>query len=161
MKVALKTLLMMFYAPARALADVRDRAPLKEAILFALVANLVYVVCAALVILGLLFQAANSLLLLALVFTPLTILFANLFERRGNFNLVLRQEYASALSVFLYALAAVSLIAIPLALFARAANLDAAFAQWYIESVAGAERELEPTHRSQPTSDSSPPTRKF
>ncbi|MBA2502966.1 MAG: tetratricopeptide repeat protein [Pyrinomonadaceae bacterium] len=155
MKVALKTLLMMFYAPARALADVRDRAPLKEAILFALVANLVYVVCAqlpylanlfatrgALVILGLLFQAANSLLLLALVFTPLTILFANLFERRGNFNLVLRQEYASALSVFLYALAAVSLIAIPLALFARAANLDAAFAQWYIESVAGAEREL-------------------
>jgi tetratricopeptide (TPR) repeat protein len=73
---------------------------------------------------GVLFSSAGSVLLVALVYVPLTIFFANLFERRGGVGLVLRQEYGAAGSTTFYALAAASLAALPLAYLDQAAGLS-------------------------------------
>jgi tetratricopeptide (TPR) repeat protein len=62
-----------------------------------------------------LFSSAGAVLLVGLVYVPVSVLLANLFERRGSFGLVLRQEYAAVTSTLLYALAAASLVALPLA----------------------------------------------
>ncbi len=66
-----------------------------------------------------------AVLLVALVYVPLTIFFANLFERRGSLGLVLRQEYGAAGSTTLYAFAAASLAALPLAYLDQYAGLSA------------------------------------
>src|SRR5918999_1758289 len=103
----LKPLPLMFYAPRRGMAAVRDRAPLCAAALLALAAQSGYelftqwpylargfALSAPLTAFSVLRGAAGELLLLALAFVPLLVLFANLFERRGSYGLILRQEYA-------------------------------------------------------------------
>lgn len=134
----LRPLLLMFYAPARGMAEVRDRVPLGRAALLAVLLQVAHALLAqwrelsgiaakygAWAAVGVLFSAAGSVLLVALVYVPLTILFANLFERRGGFGLVLRQEYGAAGSATLYALAAASLAALPLAYLDQSAGLSA------------------------------------
>jgi tetratricopeptide (TPR) repeat protein len=134
----LRPLLMMFYAPARGMAEVRDRAPLLQAALLALLlqaAHTLYTQWRELAGTALHFGAwaafsgflvsAGYVLLIALVFVPVAILLANLFERRGGFGLVLRQEYSSTASAALYALAAASLLALPLAYVAKTSGLEA------------------------------------
>ena len=134
----LRPLLMMFYAPARGMAEVRDRVPLGQAALLAVLLQVAHTLLGqwrelaglaaqygAWAAVGVLFSSAGSVLLVALVYVPLTVLFANLFERRGGFGLVLRQEYGAAGSTMLYALAAASLAALPLAYFDQAAGLSA------------------------------------
>ena len=134
----LRPLLVMFYAPARGMAEVRDRAPLGQAALLAL---LLQVAHAALgqwrelttlaarfgswAALGAVFSAAGAVLSVALVFVPVSVLLANLFERRGGFGLVLRQEYSASASAALYALAAATLVTLPLAYYDQAAGLSA------------------------------------
>ena len=104
----LKPLLLMFYAPARGAGRARDRASLGAPALLALGAQVAYDLfaqwpfvadtlvspAAPFTAFGLLRDAAGELLLVALAFVPLLIFFANLFERRASFSLVLRQEYA-------------------------------------------------------------------
>ncbi|HEX8354167.1 MAG TPA: tetratricopeptide repeat protein [Pyrinomonadaceae bacterium] len=134
----LRPLLLMFYAPTRGMAEVRDRVPLGQAALLAVLFQVAHALVAqwrelgglaarfgAWAAVGVLFSSAGSVLLVALVYAPLTILFANLFERRGGFGLVLRQEYGAAASTTFYALAAASLAALPLAYLDQSAGLSA------------------------------------
>src|SRR5918999_2503849 len=128
----LKPLPLMFYAPRRGMAAVRDRAPLCAAALLALAAQSGYelftqwpylaqgfALSAPLTAFSILRCAAGELLLLALAFVPLLVLFANLFERRGSYGLVLRQEYAPVASCVFYAWTVAHLVALPLAWLAR------------------------------------------
>jgi tetratricopeptide (TPR) repeat protein len=134
----LRPLLLMFYAPARGMAEVRDRAPLGQAALLAVLLQLAHTLLAqwrelailaarvgAWAAVGAIFTSAGSVLLVALVYVPLAVFFANLFERRAGFGLVLRQEYSPAAATTLYALAAASLLALPLAYFDQVAGLTA------------------------------------
>ncbi|HLL16049.1 MAG TPA: tetratricopeptide repeat protein [Pyrinomonadaceae bacterium] len=128
----LKPLLMMFYAPVRAMGLVRDRAPLGAAALMALLAHGVYLLYTewrGIVGVGLvrdvLIGSAWSVLFVSLVFVPITIFVANLFERRASFGLVIQQEYATLASTLLYTWAAASLAALPLALLARLTGVEA------------------------------------
>ena len=124
----LRPLLLMFYAPARGMAEVRDRVPLGQAALLAVLLQVAHALVGQwreLVGLaarfgswagvGVLFSSAGAVLLVGLVYVPVSVLLANLFERRGGFGLVLRQEYGPAASTTLYALAAASLLTLPLA----------------------------------------------
>src|SRR5215210_956104 len=134
----LRPLLMMFYAPARGMAEVRDRAPLGQAALLAVLLQVAHALVGqwremaglaarygAWAAVGLLFSSAGAVLLVGLVYAPLAVLLANLFERRGGFGLVLRQEYSATASTTLYALAAASLVALPLAYLDQTAGLSA------------------------------------
>jgi tetratricopeptide (TPR) repeat protein len=134
----LKPLPMMFYAPRRGMAAVRDRAPLGAAALLALAAQAGYelltqwpylsrgfALSAPLTAFSVLRNAAGELLLLALAFVPLLVLFANLFERRGSYGLALRQEYAPVASCVFYAWTAAHLVALPLAWLARRGGVEA------------------------------------
>ncbi len=134
----LKPLLQMFYAPARALGAVRDRAPLGVAVVLALLAQVGLSLYAlwpflvrtfsrtgALAAFGLGRDAAGTLFLLALAFVPALVLFANWFERRGSFRLILQQEYAPLASAIFYAWAAANLAALPLAWLARRGGFEA------------------------------------
>jgi tetratricopeptide (TPR) repeat protein len=134
----LRPLLLMFYAPARGMAEVRDRAPLGQAALLAVLLQAAQVLVAhwrelaglaassgPWAAVRVLLSSAGSVLLVALVYVPLSVLVANLFERRGGFGLVLRQEYGAAASTTLYALAAASLLALPLAYVDQAVGLGA------------------------------------
>src|SRR5215210_2474258 len=134
----LRPLLMMFYAPARGMAEVRDRAPLGQAALLAALLQVAHALLAhwremvglvasfgPWVAVRVLLSSAGSVLLVAVVYVPLSILVVNLFERRGSFGLVLRQEYGAAASTTLYALAAATLVALPLAYLDQSAGLSA------------------------------------
>jgi tetratricopeptide (TPR) repeat protein len=124
----LRPLLLMFYAPARGMALARDRAPLGQAALLALLLQAAHGLVSqwrevafqaaglwAWAVVGVLFYSAGAVLMVGLVYVPLAVFFSNLFERRGGFGLVLRQEYGAAASAMLYGLAAASLLALPLA----------------------------------------------
>jgi Tfp pilus assembly protein PilF len=137
----LKPLLLMFYAPARGMSLVRDRAPLGMAALVALVAHGVYSLYtdwqgrAGLILLrDVLIGSALSVLFVALIFVPITIFIANLFERRARFGLMIQQEYAALASTLLYTWAAASLAALPLAVLSRVTGLETQM----LESVARA-----------------------
>ncbi|HEY0004311.1 MAG TPA: tetratricopeptide repeat protein [Pyrinomonadaceae bacterium] len=145
----LRVLLEMFYAPGRALREVRDRAPLGLALLVAFISQLAYVLAVqwlahnrtlgingALASLPLIFQAASSLLIVAIVFVPVLILIANLFERRGSFALVLQQEYASLASAILCGWAAANLLTLALAFLAHFSGFQAVYVASSIESSA-------------------------
>lgn len=134
----LKPLLLMFYAPVRAMGLVRDRAPLGFAAAIAVIAKAAYVFYTQWAYLGAQIRAGNafvgvsvvmasvgSLLLFAVILVPSLIFFANLFERRGSFSLVLQQEYAPLASAIFYAWTAAHLVAFPLAVLARVSGFEA------------------------------------
>jgi tetratricopeptide (TPR) repeat protein len=134
----LKPLLMMFYAPARGMAAVRERAPLGNAALLAFLAQAVYELSTqwqflagglraggAVIFLALALDAFGTLLIIACIFVPALLFFSNLLERRASFGVVLQQEYASVASVMLYAWAAAHISTLPLFLLARANGFEA------------------------------------
>jgi len=128
----LQPLLLMFYAPARGMSLVRDRAPLGMAALVALVSHGVYSLytewqgmMGLLLLRDALIGSALTVLFVALIFVPITIFIANLFERRASFGLMIQQEYAALASTLLYAWAAASLAAMPLAVLSRVTGLEA------------------------------------
>lgn len=140
----LRPLLLMFYAPARGIALVRDRAPLGQALgvaLLAQCAHVIYGMWPALpgaagvlgVALGSVFSAGASMLAFGGVFAPSLIFFANLFERRGSFGLVLRQEYAATVSCLFYVLAAASLLCVGFVALTRATGFPPEVQQSYEE----------------------------
>lgn len=119
----LRLVLMMFYAPGRAMREVRDRAALAPAGLVALLAHALFFFSLSwfylghlinpgqpLAIIFVLFQSAGSLVIIALIFCPLTLFLANIFERRASFRLLLQQEYVALAATMFYALTAASLI---------------------------------------------------
>jgi hypothetical protein len=118
-----RLILMIFYAPARAMREVRDRGSLAPAALVALLTHALFFFSLSwfylrhlinpgrpLAIGFVLFQAAGSLVIIAVVFCPLTLFLANIFERRSSFRLLLQQEYAALAGTMFYALTAASLI---------------------------------------------------
>ncbi|HEX8561126.1 MAG TPA: tetratricopeptide repeat protein [Pyrinomonadaceae bacterium] len=142
----LRPLLLMFYAPARGMAEVRDRAPLGQAALLAVLAQGAHVlyglwpalagsVGAAGMALASLLNAAGVMLVLAAVFVPAAVFCANLLDRRGGFGLVLRQEYSTILSCVFYSLAAVSLLGVVLVALSRGFGFSAGFQESYRESL--------------------------
>ncbi len=119
----LRLVLMTFYAPARAMREVRDRGALAPAGLVALLAHALFFFSVSwfylrhlinpgqpLAIVFVFFQSAGSLVIIAFIFCPLTLFLANIFERRASFRLLLQQEYAALAATMFYALTAASLI---------------------------------------------------
>jgi tetratricopeptide (TPR) repeat protein len=142
----LRPLLLMFYAPSRGMAEVRDRAPLGPATLLALFGQSAHLLLGFWPLmsgmvgmtgmaLATLLNAAGIMLVLAAIFVPSAILFANLLERRGSFGLVLRQEYAAMLSCVFYVLAFVSLAGVVFLALARFVGLPTVFEASYRESL--------------------------
>ena len=119
----LRLVLMMFYAPARAMRAVRDRGAMAPAGLVALLVHALFFFTISwlylrhlinpaqpIAIVLLLLQSAGSLVVIALIFCPLTLFLANIFERRASFRLLLQQEYLALAATMFYALTAASLI---------------------------------------------------
>jgi tetratricopeptide (TPR) repeat protein len=139
----LRPFFMMFYAPQRALSEVRERAPLGSALLLAVVmqsAGSVYglwsrgagqglSLSTRVLVNVIVIQPIGLVLLIGVILVPITIFVANLFERRGSFSVAIQQEYASLASTIFYAWAAASLVALPLSVIAHASGLEAATMQ--------------------------------
>jgi tetratricopeptide (TPR) repeat protein len=134
----LRPLLMMFYAPARGMSEVRERSPLAVAMLLALLSqvgyvsytqwrfiNPVFVQRGPSVAFRLIFSSILPLLFIAVIFVPAMALVANLFERRASFSLVIRQEYAPLAATTFYAWTAANIAALPLAWLARVTGFEA------------------------------------
>jgi tetratricopeptide (TPR) repeat protein len=143
----LKPLLLMFYAPARGMALVRDRAPLGQSALVALLAYAVRELYVAaprlsnlLALREVFLLSAWTLLAVGLFFVPITIFVANLFERRASFRVAVQQEYAPLASAMFYGWAAASIAALPLAVVARVTGIEA---QTSLEAVAKGQRLLQ------------------
>ncbi len=125
----LRLLLMVFYAPGRALREVRDRATLAPAGLLALITHVTFLGLLTglflkvivnplqpLSLLMLVFQSAGCLLFVAFIFVPVAILLQNIFERRGSYRLIMQQEYSAVVATVFLSWAASSLISIVLTL---------------------------------------------
>lgn len=134
----LRYIAMIFYAPMRGMREVRDRGALLPAIICAYVSQIVYLftiewlvgislTARPQVIASNLFQAATSLLPIAIVLVPLLALTANMFDRRGSFGLVLQQEYASLASVVFYGFLAANLMTILISIFFHFSGVQAAY----------------------------------
>lgn len=121
----LRMLLMVFYAPGRALREVRDRASLAPAGLLALICQVAFLVllCAMFLrgiispfrpmsLVLLLFQSAGCLLFIAFIFVPVVILLQNLFERRGSYRLIMQQEFSTVVATLFLGWAAANLISL-------------------------------------------------
>lgn len=143
----LRLLLMIFYAPARGLREVRDRAPLAAIGLLALGSQIVYFIVTQWLagdrnlifggpgaVIRLLFQSSLSLLLIGGVLVPIVAFVANVVERRGRFSLLLQQEYASLASTFLYSLAIANLLTIPIAIFFHFGGIQASYVAQSLQS---------------------------
>ncbi len=134
----LRPLLLMFYAPARGMAEVRDRAPLGFAALLAFVMNGAYLlfvlwpfiprgggsVWTVGVVWTVGWKVLSSLLFTAILLVPVVIFVANIVERRASFGVTLRQEFAPVASAVLYARALASLFALPFAALIRASGVE-------------------------------------
>jgi tetratricopeptide (TPR) repeat protein len=158
----LRFLLMMFYAPVRALGEVRDRAKIAPPALIALVtqAAFFYFMTALYLrgrgvllsspgtLISLLLQSAGILLLIALIFAPVIIFIANLFERRGSFRVVLQQEYFAITSALFYALSAAGLLIIPIVFLARKSGLLSLMSRALIAYVEEQQRGMTPEMRT-------------
>jgi tetratricopeptide (TPR) repeat protein len=144
----LRLLLMIFYAPARGLREVRDRAPLAAAALFALIAHAIFFFCITFlylgylanprnpsVILSVILQSAGSLVIIALVFCPLALFLSNLFERRASFRLRLQQDYAPLAATMFYALSASSLSATIVTIAATVSGVQQTLANRMLEAL--------------------------
>lgn len=118
--------LKLFYSPPAAMRDARDRVSIFGAALVALVAHAVYLLYAeapylggalasrriVFSLFGVTLGAAHTLLFIGLVFVPVLIFVANMFERRGGIRVVIGQEYASLASTTFFAYAAANVAAL-------------------------------------------------
>ncbi|MEJ7709320.1 MAG: tetratricopeptide repeat protein [Pyrinomonadaceae bacterium] len=151
----LRPLMLMFYNPARGMIEVRDRAPLALAAVLAMGAQAAYLLftqwnylrgsfalSAVVAFTSIIFQSAGMILLIGLIFVPVCILVVNLFERRGSFGIVLRQEYSSFASTIFYSWATANLIGLPLTLLANASGLRAVIERGFVSMLEEQKRQL-------------------
>src|ERR1043165_5012340 len=124
----LRPLLIVCYAPVRAMNEARDRAPLARSALIALLTQAAYSLYTqwpllqgsiALRVIVAFLLSGFSILFIAFIFVPIIIFVANLFERRASLGLVMQQEFGTVLSVIFYAWAAASIASFPLAVLGR------------------------------------------
>ena len=130
---------MIFYAPIRGMAEVRDRGSLLVTVIVAFVSQLLYAfliqwlagnrgfLTKPQVIGGVIFHEATLLLPIALILVPVLAMFANLFDRRGSFGIVLQQEYAPLACVVFYGLVGANVAAILFAVFLHFTGLQASW----------------------------------
>jgi tetratricopeptide (TPR) repeat protein len=143
----LHLVLMLFYAPLRGMREVRDRGALPFAAILALVSQVIYSLVVkslaggnSLILggssspVGIVFQSATFLLLVAGVLVPIIAFVSNIFERRGSFSLLLQQEYAALASSFLYAFTLANLLAILAAILLHFTGIQANYVAASIES---------------------------
>jgi tetratricopeptide (TPR) repeat protein len=153
----LRLIVMMLYAPMRALREVRDRAALAPAALVALIAHAIFFFSLSwfflgrlispgrpLAILFVFFQSAGSLVILALVFCPLALFLANLFERRASFRLLLQQEYSALAATMFYALTASSLITTVVTIAGQLTGVQQALAARLLPMIMAQRSQLRP-----------------
>jgi tetratricopeptide (TPR) repeat protein len=122
----LRLLLMIFYAPVRGMREIRDRGSLAPAAFMALLGQAAYSFVtdkySGISAFGSggelirdLFQAAITVVIVAVVLVPILTLVANMFDRRGSFRVVITQEYAPVAATMFYVLTAANLYAILIA----------------------------------------------
>jgi tetratricopeptide (TPR) repeat protein len=121
----LRLLLMIFYAPVRGMREIRNRSSLAPAAFFAFLCQLAYGVftdkfagvnlIGSRMVLTEVFQAAVTVLVVAVVIVPVLTLVANTLDRRGSFRVVITQEYAPVAATMFYVLTAANVIALLLA----------------------------------------------
>lgn len=139
---------MIFYAPGRGLREVRDRAPMAPAALVALISHAIFFFCITFLYLGYLasprnpstifsviLQSAGSLVIIALVFCPLSLFLSNLFERRASFRLRLQQDYAPLAATMFYALTASCLSATIITIVATVSGVQQTLANRMLETL--------------------------
>jgi tetratricopeptide (TPR) repeat protein len=139
---------MIFYAPGRGLREVRDRAPLAPAALVALISHAIFFFCITFLylrylasprspstILSVILQSAGSLVIIALVFCPLSLFLSNLFERRASFRLRLQQDYAPLAATMFYAMTASSLSATILTIVATVSGVQQTLANRMLQTL--------------------------
>jgi tetratricopeptide (TPR) repeat protein len=130
---------MIFYAPLRGMREVRDRGSLAPLIVCAYVSQIAYSVLSnwysgsgtlrpgPVALVGILFHSAGSLLPVAVLLVPLLAFMANVFDRRGTFGIVIRQEYVSLASAVFYGFIAANLAAILIATFLHFTGIQAQY----------------------------------
>jgi tetratricopeptide (TPR) repeat protein len=134
----LRLILMIFHAPLRGMREVRDRASLAPISLLAYISQVAYSaitkkfsgslrLSSVGTIAPDLFQAAMTIVMLAIVLVPLVTLLANMFDRRGSFRVVLTQEYAPVTSTVFYVLLAANIGAILIAVFLHYSGIQGAY----------------------------------
>jgi tetratricopeptide (TPR) repeat protein len=143
----LQPLLTTFYSPNRGMAMVRDRAPLGQAIIVALLVQGIYLsITQALfggglrlsfnpvVLISSFSQSGYSLIWTMLAFVPSTLFVGNLIERRSSAMLAIREEYAPLAACVLVAIAVSSVIALPLAILVHVTGFDIAYVNSAIQT---------------------------
>lgn len=124
----LRTFVLVLFAPLRGLRDIREKSTLAQSGIVALLVHasfFFYLIWHYLrevinsrgaLVLSSILQAAGVLIFIAVVFVPLALFFANLFERRAGFRLLMQQEYSGLATTVFYAMTAASLIALSVTL---------------------------------------------
>jgi tetratricopeptide (TPR) repeat protein len=130
---------MIFYAPVRGMREARDRGSLAPLIVCAYLSQIAYSLLSRwfsgsgtlrpgpMAIVATLFHSAGSLLPVAVLLVPLLAFMANVFERRGSFGIVIRQEYVSLASTVFYAFIAANLAVILIATFIHFSGIQAQY----------------------------------
>lgn len=148
---------MIFYAPGRAMREVRDRASLASAAVVAVIAHAIFFYSLTLLYLSYLgsprrpstifsvfLQSGGSLVIIAIVFCPLVLFLSNLFVRRGSYRLLLQQEYGALAATMFFALAASSLIATLVTVAGRLSGVPQAIGGRMLSALTTQERQLPP-----------------
>jgi tetratricopeptide (TPR) repeat protein len=141
----------------RGLREVRDRASLGPAGLVALVTTAVFFFCFTLLFirylvdprqpvlaLSLIIQSASLLVLVAVFFSPITLLLTNILDRRGSFRLLFQQEYSPLTCSLFYALAASSLITTILTIVGKLSGVQEALAGRLVGLILAQRNQLRP-----------------
>jgi tetratricopeptide (TPR) repeat protein len=127
----IRLLLMILYAPLRGMREIRDR-PLAPVAFLAFLSQVAFNLiterfagtAARDGILVDIFDAAKSVVVLAVVLVPILTLVANTFERRGSFRVVITQEYAPVAATVFYVLTAANLLALAIAAFTHYSGIN-------------------------------------
>jgi tetratricopeptide (TPR) repeat protein len=120
----LRASILVLITPLRGLREVRDHSTLAQSGLLALIVhasfffyltwNYLRELISSRAALGFssILQAGGVLIFIAVVFVPVSLFLANVFERRAGFRLLMQQEYSGLATTVFYAMTAASLIAL-------------------------------------------------
>lgn len=135
----LRSLLMIFYAPARGMREMRDRS-LAPMAFIALASQVAYglvtkrlIGAGSIGVVAELSHAFKVIAVLALVLVPILTLVANTFDRRGSFRVVITQEYAPLAATIFYSLTAANLFAMLIATIFHYSGIQANYVAYMIQ----------------------------
>ncbi len=129
----LRYLLMIFYAPMRGMRGMRDRGSLAPVALIAFLSQAAFYImterfagiASRTSFVADLFEAAKTVIIVAVVLVPLLTLVANTFERRGSFRVVITQEYAPVAATMFYVLIAANILSLLIAVLLHYSGIQA------------------------------------